>query len=228
MRREKYLIQEMMYEAELERLQKERKERKKNGKAHHNEWPWRGRWEMCSWSERSPLLGGGALNSLNRSLLVFYWEGSKELLSFSNQLVSYFNCNYNLICLLHTTPATPLPPCHTPAWQSKCSWVGLGVPWNQPSSPFYSSLAVLFKIPRATCPFFLVKVQFSSHPRGPLHHPFIASSQSDPCHTIPSKKFSPDSSPHWNSLLINISDYCISITCIGMYWFVLLIYYSFK
>uniref|UniRef100_A0A8I3N6S0 Anoctamin n=1 Tax=Canis lupus familiaris TaxID=9615 RepID=A0A8I3N6S0_CANLF len=39
MRREKYLIQEMMYEAELERLQKERKERKKNGKAHHNEWP---------------------------------------------------------------------------------------------------------------------------------------------------------------------------------------------
>uniref|UniRef100_A0A452H9G6 Anoctamin n=1 Tax=Gopherus agassizii TaxID=38772 RepID=A0A452H9G6_9SAUR len=39
MRREKYLIQEMMYEAELERLQKERKERKKNGKSHHNEWP---------------------------------------------------------------------------------------------------------------------------------------------------------------------------------------------
>ncbi|XP_033619757.1 anoctamin-4 isoform X4 [Fukomys damarensis] len=39
MRREKYLIQEMMYEAELERLQRERKERKKNGKAHHNEWP---------------------------------------------------------------------------------------------------------------------------------------------------------------------------------------------
>ncbi|XP_067153029.1 anoctamin-4 [Apteryx mantelli] len=39
MRREKYLIQEMMYEAELERLQKERKERKKNGKSYHNEWP---------------------------------------------------------------------------------------------------------------------------------------------------------------------------------------------
>ncbi|XP_029455582.1 anoctamin-4 [Rhinatrema bivittatum] len=39
MRREKYLIQEMMYEAELERVQKERKERKKNGKSHHNEWP---------------------------------------------------------------------------------------------------------------------------------------------------------------------------------------------
>nr|XP_042715706.1 anoctamin-4 isoform X1 [Chrysemys picta bellii] len=39
MRREKYLIQEMMYEAELERLQKERKERKKNGKSHNNEWP---------------------------------------------------------------------------------------------------------------------------------------------------------------------------------------------
>nr|XP_033809059.1 anoctamin-4 isoform X3 [Geotrypetes seraphini] len=39
MRREKYLIQEMMYEAELERVQKERKERKKNGKSYHNEWP---------------------------------------------------------------------------------------------------------------------------------------------------------------------------------------------
>ncbi|MBN3321994.1 ANO4 protein, partial [Atractosteus spatula] len=39
MRREKYLIQEMMYEAELERLQKERNERKKNGKSHNNEWP---------------------------------------------------------------------------------------------------------------------------------------------------------------------------------------------
>ncbi|XP_077195291.1 anoctamin-4 isoform X3 [Paroedura picta] len=39
MRREKYLIQEMMYEAELERLQKERKERKKNGKSYNNEWP---------------------------------------------------------------------------------------------------------------------------------------------------------------------------------------------
>ncbi|XP_043943716.1 anoctamin-4 isoform X3 [Protopterus annectens] len=39
MRREKYLIQEMMYEAELERLQKEKKERKKNGKSYHNEWP---------------------------------------------------------------------------------------------------------------------------------------------------------------------------------------------
>ncbi|XP_058842183.1 anoctamin-4-like isoform X3 [Acipenser ruthenus] len=39
MRREKYLIQEMMYEAELDRLQKERNERKKNGKSHHNEWP---------------------------------------------------------------------------------------------------------------------------------------------------------------------------------------------
>ncbi|XP_041442194.1 anoctamin-4 isoform X3 [Xenopus laevis] len=39
MRREKYLIQEMMYEAELERVQKEKKERKKNGKCQHNEWP---------------------------------------------------------------------------------------------------------------------------------------------------------------------------------------------
>uniref|UniRef100_A0A8C5RD56 Anoctamin n=1 Tax=Laticauda laticaudata TaxID=8630 RepID=A0A8C5RD56_LATLA len=39
MRREKYLIQEMMYEAELERLQKEQKERKKNGKPYHKEWP---------------------------------------------------------------------------------------------------------------------------------------------------------------------------------------------
>lgn len=39
MRREKYLIQEMMYEAELERLQKEQKERKKNGKSYHKEWP---------------------------------------------------------------------------------------------------------------------------------------------------------------------------------------------
>ncbi|MGH0116504.1 UNVERIFIED_CONTAM: hypothetical protein FKN15_009637 [Acipenser sinensis] len=39
MRREKYLIQEMMYEAELDRLQKERNERKKNEKSHHNEWP---------------------------------------------------------------------------------------------------------------------------------------------------------------------------------------------
>ncbi|XP_070802925.1 anoctamin-4 [Pituophis catenifer annectens] len=39
MRREKYLIQEMMYEAELERLQKEQKEKKKNGKSYHKEWP---------------------------------------------------------------------------------------------------------------------------------------------------------------------------------------------
>ncbi|XP_044133326.1 anoctamin-4 [Bufo gargarizans] len=39
MRREKYLIQEMMYEAELERVQKEKKERKRNGKCQHNEWP---------------------------------------------------------------------------------------------------------------------------------------------------------------------------------------------
>lgn len=128
----------------------------------------------------------------------------------------------------HNTCNSSLPPCHTPACQSKCSWVGLGVPWNQPSSPFYSSLAILFKIPRATCPFFLVKVTFSSHPRWPLYRPFIASSQGDPYHAIPSKKFSPDSSPHWNSLLINISDHCISITCIGMYWSVLLIYYFFK
>ncbi|KAI7811817.1 putative anoctamin-3 [Triplophysa rosa] len=36
MRREKYLMQEMMYEAELEHLQKERK---KNGKRFHHEWP---------------------------------------------------------------------------------------------------------------------------------------------------------------------------------------------
>ncbi|XP_013869043.1 anoctamin-3 isoform X3 [Austrofundulus limnaeus] len=36
MRREKYLMQEMMYEAELEHLQKERK---KNGKRCHHEWP---------------------------------------------------------------------------------------------------------------------------------------------------------------------------------------------
>ena len=41
MRREKYLIQEMMYEAELERLQKERNEKKKKkDRAHHKEWPW--------------------------------------------------------------------------------------------------------------------------------------------------------------------------------------------
>ncbi|KPP75624.1 anoctamin-4-like [Scleropages formosus] len=39
MRREKYLIQEMMYEAELERLQKERNEKKKHDRSHHNEWP---------------------------------------------------------------------------------------------------------------------------------------------------------------------------------------------
>ncbi|KAM5170171.1 anoctamin-4 [Mantella aurantiaca] len=39
MRREKYLIQEMMYEAELERVQKEKKERKRNGKCQNNEWP---------------------------------------------------------------------------------------------------------------------------------------------------------------------------------------------
>uniref|UniRef100_A0A671VIY5 Anoctamin n=1 Tax=Sparus aurata TaxID=8175 RepID=A0A671VIY5_SPAAU len=40
MRREKYLIQEMMYEAELERLQKERNEKKKKkDRAHHKEWP---------------------------------------------------------------------------------------------------------------------------------------------------------------------------------------------
>ncbi|KAJ8405337.1 hypothetical protein AAFF_G00323280 [Aldrovandia affinis] len=38
MRREKYLIQEMMYEAELERLQRERNQKRK-GHAHHNEWP---------------------------------------------------------------------------------------------------------------------------------------------------------------------------------------------
>ncbi|XP_037109404.1 anoctamin-3 isoform X1 [Syngnathus acus] len=36
MRREKYLMQEMMYEAELEHLQKERK---KNGLRYHHEWP---------------------------------------------------------------------------------------------------------------------------------------------------------------------------------------------
>uniref|UniRef100_A0A3Q2GBN4 Anoctamin n=1 Tax=Cyprinodon variegatus TaxID=28743 RepID=A0A3Q2GBN4_CYPVA len=36
MRREKYLMQEMMYEAELEHLQKERK---KNGRRYHHEWP---------------------------------------------------------------------------------------------------------------------------------------------------------------------------------------------
>ncbi|XP_075423397.1 anoctamin-3 isoform X2 [Ascaphus truei] len=36
MRREKYLVQEMMYEAELEHLQQERK---KNGKQYHHEWP---------------------------------------------------------------------------------------------------------------------------------------------------------------------------------------------
>ncbi|XP_017287082.1 anoctamin-4 isoform X2 [Kryptolebias marmoratus] len=39
MRREKYLIQEMMYEAELERLQKEKNERKKKDRVHHKEWP---------------------------------------------------------------------------------------------------------------------------------------------------------------------------------------------
>eukprot|EP00064_Thunnus_orientalis_P009062 superscaffoldBa00001127_g9085 len=39
MRREKYLIQEMMYEAELERLQKEKNEKKKKDGAHHKEWP---------------------------------------------------------------------------------------------------------------------------------------------------------------------------------------------
>ncbi|KAM9327575.1 anoctamin-4-like [Pholidichthys leucotaenia] len=40
MRREKYLIQEMMYEAELERLQKEKNEKKKKkDRAHHREWP---------------------------------------------------------------------------------------------------------------------------------------------------------------------------------------------
>lgn len=36
MRREKYLVQEMMYEAELEHLQRERK---KNGKHYNHEWP---------------------------------------------------------------------------------------------------------------------------------------------------------------------------------------------
>uniref|UniRef100_A0A8C5HR13 Anoctamin n=1 Tax=Gouania willdenowi TaxID=441366 RepID=A0A8C5HR13_GOUWI len=39
MRREKYLIQEMMYEAELERLQKEKNEKMKKNRAHYNEWP---------------------------------------------------------------------------------------------------------------------------------------------------------------------------------------------
>lgn len=39
MRREKHLIQEMMYEAELERLQREKKERMKKGRDQHKEWP---------------------------------------------------------------------------------------------------------------------------------------------------------------------------------------------
>ncbi|XP_068163555.1 anoctamin-4-like isoform X1 [Antennarius striatus] len=40
MRREKYLIQEMMYEAELERLQKEKnKKKRKRERSHHKEWP---------------------------------------------------------------------------------------------------------------------------------------------------------------------------------------------
>ncbi|XP_044042132.1 anoctamin-4-like isoform X1 [Siniperca chuatsi] len=39
MRREKYLIQEMMYEAELERLQKQKNEKKKKDRVHHKEWP---------------------------------------------------------------------------------------------------------------------------------------------------------------------------------------------
>ncbi|XP_023666282.2 anoctamin-4 isoform X3 [Paramormyrops kingsleyae] len=39
MRREKYLIQEMMYEAELERLQKEKNEKKRHDRSHHKEWP---------------------------------------------------------------------------------------------------------------------------------------------------------------------------------------------
>ncbi|KAJ8007147.1 hypothetical protein DPEC_G00114530 [Dallia pectoralis] len=39
MRREKYLIQEMMYEAELDRLQKEKNEKKKKYRAYHKEWP---------------------------------------------------------------------------------------------------------------------------------------------------------------------------------------------
>ncbi|XP_072311063.1 anoctamin-4-like isoform X1 [Eucyclogobius newberryi] len=39
MRREKYLIQEMMYEAELERLQKEKNERRRRGKGQNKEWP---------------------------------------------------------------------------------------------------------------------------------------------------------------------------------------------
>ncbi|XP_019898577.2 anoctamin-4 isoform X2 [Esox lucius] len=39
MRREKYLIQEMMYEAELDRLQKEKNEKKKKNRAYHKEWP---------------------------------------------------------------------------------------------------------------------------------------------------------------------------------------------
>ncbi|XP_060885857.1 anoctamin-4-like isoform X2 [Labrus mixtus] len=39
MRREKYLIQEMMYEAELERLQKEKNEKKRKDRTHHKEWP---------------------------------------------------------------------------------------------------------------------------------------------------------------------------------------------
>lgn len=39
MRREKHLIQEMMYEAELERLQREKNEKMKKGRNHHKEWP---------------------------------------------------------------------------------------------------------------------------------------------------------------------------------------------
>ncbi|XP_032361622.1 anoctamin-4 isoform X3 [Etheostoma spectabile] len=39
MRREKYLIQEMMYEAELERLQKEKNEKKNKDRVQNKEWP---------------------------------------------------------------------------------------------------------------------------------------------------------------------------------------------
>lgn len=90
MRREKYLIQEMMYEAELERLQKERKERKKNGKAHHNEWPWQDGWEVCSWSKTSPWVEVGALNSLNQSLPLSYWNESNSLEASQTSL--FLNC----------------------------------------------------------------------------------------------------------------------------------------
>lgn len=119
MRREKYLIQEMMYEAELERLQKERKERKKNGRAHHNEWPWPGGRDARSRAGAAPRWEGRF--ELPESRLAAVRTGGQNKLLRRNQLVSYFSYTFDFIFPSCTIPAT-LPPCYPQAWQSRSWW----------------------------------------------------------------------------------------------------------